>query len=400
MKEDRIILNMKTRNTIQNLPVEGKTVLVRCDLNVPIHDGKITDETRIQASLETIRHLLNRSATVVLCSHLGRPKGSSKPEFSLKPIAERLRSHLNYPVFFAGDCIGSEVNQLINAHRSETAVILLENLRFHTGEEANDPGFCKNLAESCDFFINDAFGTAHRAHASTFGVAELLPSAPGFLLEKEIHFLGGVLGQPERPLITILGGSKVSSKLSVLNNLLEISDKVLLGGGMIFTFLQALGHGIGNSLFEDSFVRQAREILELYPDKLVLPQDVVIATEVSDAVPYKTVPVEEIPEGYMGLDIGGETLQTFQTHLSTAKTILWNGPMGVFEIEAFAKGTRKVCEVLAELDDVLTIVGGGDSVAAVNQMGFQSKMSHISTGGGASLEFLEGKELPGVKALL
>jgi 3-phosphoglycerate kinase len=391
---------MKTRNTIQDLSVEGKTVLVRADLNVPLHEGKITDETRIQASLETLRYLLNRSATVVLCSHLGRPKGEPKPEFSLEPVANRLKELLNYPVVFAEDCIGSNVENLINPHRSKASVILLENLRFHSEEENNDPAFAKKLAKNADFYVNDAFGTAHRAHASTVGVAKLLPSAPGFLLKKEIHFLGGVLGQPERPLITILGGSKVSSKLSVLNNLLEISDKVLLGGGMIFTFLQALGHEIGKSLFEESFVRQARNILELYPDKLVLPQDVVIAKEISQSASVKIVPVEEIPNDYLGLDIGGETLQTFESHLSSARTILWNGPMGVFEIEAFAKGTRRICEVLAGLEDALTIVGGGDSVAAVNQMGFQSKMNHISTGGGASLEFLEGKELPGVKALL
>jgi phosphoglycerate kinase len=390
---------METRHNITTLPLDGKTVFLRADLNVPLKGDQISDETRITASLPTLQHLLNRGCLVLLASHLGRPKGMVKPEFSLEPVAKRLAELLEAPVHFTPDCIGAKVTEAVNSMKGKPGVILLENLRFHPGEEKNSVEFALKLAGNAQFYINDAFGTAHRAHASTFEIANLLPSAPGFLLESEIEHLGKVLTNPERPLVTLLGGSKVSSKLTVLNNLLEISDKVLLGGGMIFSFYKAQGLEIGNSLHEEGFLSQAQSLLEMYPDKLVLPVDVLTVPEISEDAPIQKVSVDQIPAGQMGVDIGKKTMDLFQTHIKGARTILWNGPMGIFEMEPFSHGTRIVCETLANLKDCTTIVGGGDSVAAVTQMGYADKMSHISTGGGASLEFLEGKELPGITVL-
>jgi len=390
---------METQNQIANLELDGKIVFLRSDLNVPLKGSEISDETRITASLRTIRHLLDRNCQILLASHLGRPKGERKPEFSLAPVAARLGELLDEKVVFCPDCIGEEVGSALNSLEGQKGVVLLENLRFYPGEEKNDSQFAQELAAPADFYINDAFGTAHRAHASTFELANILPSAPGFLLQSEIEHLSMVLQSPQRPLVTILGGSKVSSKLTVLNNLLEVSDKVLLGGGMIFTFYKARGLEIGNSLFEEGFLSQAKSLMEMYPDKLVLPVDVLTVPEISEAAKVTKAGVEEIGEGQMGVDIGEKSLSIFMTHIRGAKTVLWNGPMGIFEMEPFAGGTRAVCEALAQQKDCTTIVGGGDSVAAVTQMGFAKEMTHISTGGGASLEFLEGKELPGIAAL-
>jgi phosphoglycerate kinase len=391
---------MKPKNRMQDLALNDKVVFVRADLNVPLKEGKISDDTRIKATLPTVEYLLSKNCTILLASHLGRPKGKPNPEFSLQPVADRLKEYLKVPVFFAKDCIGNAVGKLVSENQHQSCVILLENLRFYKEEEGNDVEFAKKLAEYADFYINDAFGTAHRAHASTYQVATLLPSAPGFLLEKEIAYLGGVVSNPKKPLITILGGSKVSTKLSVLKNLLEKSDKVLVGGGMIFTFFKAMGHQIGSSLCEDDFVSEAKSLIADYTDKLILPTDVVVVKEIKAGAEKCTVNINEIPADGIGVDIGEKSIANFAEILKTAATIVWNGPMGIFEIADFAQGTRAVCETIAGLENVISVVGGGDSVAAVNQMGYASRVSHISTGGGASLEFLEGKELPGVQILL
>tara|TARA_Y100000589_G_scaffold66206_1_gene57803 strand:+ start:101 stop:1273 length:1173 start_codon:yes stop_codon:yes gene_type:complete len=389
---------MKTKNTLQSLPMDNSTVFLRADLNVPLDGSDIRDQTRILASLPTINHLLNRGCLVVLASHLGRPKGKVNPQMSLLPVADKLNELIEFPVYFAPDCIGNSVTELIGKHKGKSAVIVLENLRFYKGETDNDSEFSKQLAKHASFYVNDAFGTAHRAHASTYGVPQLLPGAPGLLLQKEIEYLGGIFEKPTRPLVTVLGGSKVSTKLTVLKSLLEISDKVLLGGGMIFTFYKAMGLNIGKSLCEDDFIDQAINLLRDYSDKLILPEDVRVCSEINEDSKTKVVAKSNIPQDLLGVDIGPETESRYRAILGESKTVLWNGPMGIFEIEAFSNGTRVVCETLAELD-ANTIVGGGDSVAAVTQMGYEMKMSHISTGGGASLEFLEGKELPGVAAL-
>ena len=389
---------MKTKNTLQSLPMDNSTVFLRADLNVPLDGSDIRDQTRILASLPTINHLLKRGCLVILASHLGRPKGKPNPQMSLLPVADKLNELIEFPVYFASDCIGKSVTELIEKHKGKSAVIVLENLRFYKGETDNDSEFSKQLAKHASFYVNDAFGTAHRAHASTYGVPQLLPSAPGLLLQKEIEYLGGIFERPTRPLVTVLGGSKVSTKLTVLKSLLEISDKVLLGGGMIFTFYKAMGLNIGKSLCEDDFIDQANKLLRDYSDKLILPEDVRVCGEIKEDSKTKVVAKSNIPQDLLGVDIGPETESRYRAILGESKTVLWNGPMGIFEIEAFSNGTRAVCETLAGLDGN-TIVGGGDSVAAVTQMGYEMKMSHISTGGGASLEFLEGKELPGVTAL-
>ncbi len=389
---------MKTRNTLQTLSLQNKTVLVRSDLNVPLDGTNITDETRIQASLPTIQYLIEQKATVLLASHLGRPKGKNNPEFSLKPVAIRLQKLLSCPVIFVEDCIGEAVTEALSKVQ-EPSVLLLENVRFYKEEETNNSEFAKKLATPADFYINDAFGTAHRAHASTEAVAHLLPSAPGFLLEKEIEYLGSIFSNPKRPLITVIGGSKVSSKLTVLKTLLEKSDKVLVGGGMAFTFFKAQGHEIGKSLCEEDFLEEARSLLNTYQDKLVLPVDIRLAAEFKGGIPITIAKIDSLPADQMGLDIGPATEELYISHLKSAQTVLWNGPMGVFEIEEFAQGTMKLAQEMAGLK-ADTIVGGGDSVAAVTQMGLADQMSHVSTGGGASLEFLEGKTLPGVAALL
>ncbi|PCJ19307.1 MAG: phosphoglycerate kinase [Candidatus Cloacimonadota bacterium] len=389
---------MKTKNSLKTLQLDNTTVFVRADLNVPLNNQIIGDETRIIKSIPTLQYLLNKNCTVLLSSHLGRPKGKVVSDLSLQAIATRLNKLIDEPVYFVNDCIGQSVDDMIAKHKNERCIILLENLRFHKEETDNNLDFAKKLSKHAQFYINDAFGTAHRAHASTYQIATLLPSAPGLLLEKEIEYLGGVLTAPDKPLITLLGGSKVSSKLTVLKSLLQKSDKVLLGGGMIFTFYKAQGYDIGKSLCEDDFIDNAKAILKEFPDKLILPSDVRVTTEIKKGSGTKNVAVDSIPSDAMGVDIGEETEKQYSEILKSAKTVLWNGPMGIFEIADYASGTRIVCETMANLD-AKTIVGGGDSVAAATQMGFDHKMSHISTGGGASLEFLEGKVLPGIEAL-
>jgi len=382
---------------LKDIDLKGKRVLIRVDYNVPMLEGRVQNDFRIRSSIPTIKHCLNNGASVVLMSHLGRPGGQFNDDLSLDPIAFDIEDLLDIDVHFSKDCVSKESIELSHSLKPGE-VHLLENLRFHDTETTNDDVFSLLLAQHGDVYINDAFGTAHRAHASTFGVAQLLPSAPGLLLQKEIQYLGGIFEAPQRPLVTILGGSKVSTKLTVLKSLLETSDKVLLGGGMIFTFYKAMGLNIGKSLCEDDFIEQANQLLQGYADKLILPEDIRVCNEIKEGAEVKVVAKDNIPQDLLGVDIGPQTETNYQNILSDSKTVLWNGPMGIFEIEVFANGTRAICEALAELD-ANTIVGGGDSVAAVTQMGYETKMSHISTGGGASLEFLEGKELPGVAAL-
>lgn len=389
---------MKTKNTLDTLELSNSVVFVRADLNVPLNNQVIGDETRILKSIPTLQFLLDKGCTVLLSSHLGRPKGKTVAELSLEPVAKRLNDLISEPVYFVNDCIGDSVDTIVAERKGEKCIILLENLRFYKEETDNDLDFAKKLSKHAQFYVNDAFGTAHRAHASTYQVATLLPGAPGLLLEKEIEYLGGVLSSPDKPLITLLGGSKVSSKLTVLKSLLEKSDKVLLGGGMIFTFYKAQGLDIGKSLCEDDFLENAKSIMAEFPDKLVLPSDVRVTSEIKEGSGTDIVSINNIPQGTMGVDIGSETEKQYSDLLKSAKTVLWNGPMGIFEIADYASGTKIVCETMAELNSK-TIVGGGDSVAAVTQMGFDDKMDHISTGGGASLEFLEGKTLPGIEAL-
>lgn len=389
------------KKTIEDIDVEGKKVLVRVDFNVPLDEkGNITDDTRIRAALPTINYLIERGAIVILVSHLGRPKGKVQERLRMDPIAQRLAELLDKEVIKTDDCIGDEPKQAIEDMR-EGDVLLLENVRFYPGEEANDPEFSKQLAELADVYVNDAFGTAHRAHASTVGVAEFLPAVSGFLMKKELEYLGKALENPERPFVSILGGAKVSDKIGVIKNLLTKVNYLLIGGGMAFTFLKAKGLEIGRSLLEEDKLSLAGELIKEAEDKgvkLLLPVDVVVAPELKPDAPYKRVKVEEIPPDWMGVDIGKETVKEFSNIIKQAKTVVWNGPMGVFEMEPFAAGTKGIASALAE-SGAVTIIGGGDSAAAVEQLGYADKMTHISTGGGASLEFLEGRELPGVKAL-
>ncbi|URE10805.1 Phosphoglycerate kinase [Musa troglodytarum] len=384
--------------------LKGRKVFVRADLNVPLDENRnITDDTRIRAAVPTIKHLISNGAKVILSSHLGRPKGVT-PKFSLNPIVPRLSELLGIKVEKADDCIGPEVAKLVNA-LPEGGVLLLENVRFYKEEEKNDPEFAKKLAALADLYVNDAFGTAHRAHASTEGVTKFLkPSVAGFLLQKELDYLVGAVSTPKRPFAAIVGGSKVSSKIGVIESLLEKCDILLLGGGMIFTFYKAQGFSVGSSLVENDKLELASSLLAKAKAKgvsLLLPTDVVIADKFAADAASKVVPASEIPDGWMGLDIGPDSVKTFSDALDTTKTIIWNGPMGVFEFDKFAVGTESIAKKLAELSGkgVTTIIGGGDSVAAVEKVGVADAMSHISTGGGASLELLEGKELPGVVAL-
>jgi phosphoglycerate kinase len=386
------------KRTVRDIEVTGKRVLVRVDFNVPLAEGKVTDDTRIRAALPTINYLLEHGAKVVLMSHLGRPKGKVVDELRLDPVADRLAELLGRPVRKLDDCVGSEVEAAI-AKMQPGEVILLENVRFHPEDESNDPGFAKRLASLGDIFVNDAFGAAHRAHASTVGVAQHLPSVAGFLMEKELTFLGQALAAPERPFVAILGGAKISDKIGVIENLLTKVDGLLIGGGMANTFLKAQGYEVGQSLVEDESLNVAREILEKAGEKLALPVDVVIADRFDAEADSKVVPVGQVPEDWRILDIGPGTVELFRRKLAGARTVVWNGPMGVFEFPRFAAGTEAIARILAE-SGATTIIGGGDSVAAVEQAGLADKMTHISTGGGASLEFLEGKELPGVAALL
>ena len=392
-----------SKKTIRDIDVSGKKVLVRCDFNVPqdAETGAITDNRRIKGALPTIQYLIDNNAKVILCSHLGRPKGEVNPKYSLKVVADELTKLLGKEVKLANDIIGESAKTL-TSNMNNGDVVLLENIRFDAREEKNDREFSKELASLAEIYVNDAFGTAHRAHSSTAGVAEFLPAVSGFLIEKEIKFLGEALENPERPFIAILGGAKVSDKIAVIENLIEKVDKLLIGGGMAYTFLKAQGHQIGKSICEEDKLDLARELLAKAESKgveIVLPTDSHVATDYSNDVEDKFVESLDIPEEWEGLDIGPETIEQFKSILKDAKTVMWNGPLGVCEFSKFAVGTREIAKTLGGLNAV-TIIGGGDSAAAIEQMGLADKMTHISTGGGASLEFLEGKVLPGIDCLL
>ena len=395
---------MMNKKTIEDIEVKGKKVLVRCDFNVPLDENRnITDETRIIGALPTIKYLVDNGAKVILCSHMGKPKGEPKPEFSLAPVAKSLSEKLGKDIVFAADdeVVGENAKKAVAA-MSDGDVVLLENTRYRAEETKNIETFSKELASLAEIFVNDAFGTAHRAHCSTVGVTDYIDTAvAGYLIQKEIEFLGNAVNNPARPCVAILGGSKVSSKISVINNLLEKVDKLIIGGGMAYTFMKAKGYEIGDSLLEADYIDFANEMMQKAKDKgveLLIPVDTVVSQEFSNDAPFKTVASNTIEPGWQGLDIGEKTVELYKDALKDAKTVVWNGPMGVFEMSNFAKGTDAIAQMLAELD-AITVIGGGDSVAAVNQAGLGDKMSHISTGGGASLEFLEGKELPGIVAL-
>ena len=397
-----------SKKTVANLSaadVSGKRVLVRADFNVPLDDqGNITDDTRIRAALPTIQDLTGKGAKVILCSHFGRPKGEVKESMRLTPVAKRLSELLGQTVVKCDDCIGDEVAQAVNGLENGQ-VALLENVRFYAGEEKNDPEFAKQLAANADLYVNDAFGTAHRAHASTEGVTHhLKPSVAGYLIEKELQYLQSAIENPQRPLAAIVGGSKVSSKIGVIETLLEKVDKLLIGGGMIFTFYKARGLNVGKSLVEEDKLELAKALEAKAKERgvdLLLPTDVVVADNFAADANAQTVSIDNIPDGWMGLDIGPDSIKVFPEALGQCKSVIWNGPMGVFEFDKFAQGTEAIAHTLAGLTQqgVTTIIGGGDSVAAVEKVGVASQMSHISTGGGASLELLEGKELPGIAAL-
>ena len=385
------------KKTIRDVNVRGKRVLVRVDFNVPLKEGTITDDTRIRAALPTINYLLEKGAALILCSHLGRPKGKVVPELKMDPVAARLSELLGRPVQKMDACTGTEVEKAAEEMQPGD-VILLENTRFNPEEKENDPGFAKQVAGLADIFVNDAFGAAHRAHATTVGVADYLPAVAGFLMEKELEFLGKATSDPEHPYVAILGGAKISDKIGVIESLLSKCDRLLIGGGMANTFFKAMGFEIGDSLVEEEAVPTAKTLLEKAGSQLVLPVDAVVADAYDNEAKTKVVAPNEVTPGWRILDIGPKTVQTFESALGGAKTVVWNGPMGVFEMPNFAKGTFAVAETLAKLD-ATTIIGGGDSAAAIKQAGLTDKMSHVSTGGGASLEFLEGKTLPGVAAL-
>jgi phosphoglycerate kinase len=402
------LVELEAKKSIEDLAdgdLKGKKVLVRCDVNVPLDGKTITDDTRIRMSIPTIQYLKEKGAIVTVCSHLGRPKDGPEDKFSLGPCAERMGELLGQKVTLAPDCIGEEVKKIVDA-AEEGDVIMLENTRFYKEEEKNEPGFVEKLAAPFDLYVNDAFGTAHRAHASTEGVTKFLqPSVSGFLLAKELEYLDGAVTSGKKPMAAIVGGSKVSSKITVLEALLDKCDKVIIGGGMVFTFLKAKGLGVGDSLVEDDYVQTAKDVMakaEKLGKEILLPIDIVIADKFSKDANTKVVPVDEIPDGWMGLDNGPKTTESQREALSDCKTIIMNGPMGVFEFEKFNKGTFGIVDILADLSKdkgAITIIGGGDSVAATEQSGRAGDMSHISTGGGASLELLEGKVLPGVAAL-
>ena len=392
---------MLNKKSVDDINVKGKRVLVRCDFNVPLQEGRITDENRLVAALPTIKKLVSDGGKVILCSHLGKPKGEPKPELSLAPVAVRLAELLGQEVKFAKDdtVVGENAKAAVAAMQ-DGDVILLENTRYRVEETKNGEAFSKELASLCDVFVNDAFGTAHRAHCSNVGVTQFVDTAVvGYLMQKEIEFLGNAVNNPKRPFVAILGGSKVSSKISVIENLLDKVDTLIIGGGMAYTFLKAIGKETGKSLLEPDYLDYAKKMLDKAAEKnvkMLIPVDNVVAAEFSNDAPFKTVG-QDIEEGYLGLDIGEETSKLYADAIKDAKTVVWNGPMGVFEMSNFAKGTIAIAKALSEID-ATTIIGGGDSAAAVNILGFGDKMTHISTGGGASLEFLEGKELPGVAA--
>jgi phosphoglycerate kinase len=385
------------KRSVRDLDLGDKRVLVRVDFNVPVKDGEVTDDTRIRRALPTIRYLLREGARPLLISHLGRPKGEPDQKYAMDPVATRLEELLGEPVVKLDAAVGPEVVEALDDWDGR-GVVLLENSRFYPGETKNDPGFADQLAALADFYVDDAFGAAHRAHATTVGVAERLPAAAGLLMEEEIDYLDKVLEDPERPFVAILGGAKVSDKLGVIESLLGIADSLLIGGAMGFTFFEALGYEIGDSLVEDDYLEEAKRLMEEAGERLVLPVDVVVADAMEEGAESETVAAGGIPPGKMGLDIGPETVDLFEGHISGASTIFWNGPMGVFEIDDFAKGTEGVARAVAE-SGATSVVGGGDSVAAVNKLGLGGRMSHISTGGGASLEYVEGKDLPGIAVL-
>ena len=395
---------MLNKKSVEDIQVKGKRVLVRCDFNVPLDENRnITDETRIDGALPTIQYLMQNEARVILCSHMGKPKGEPKPELSLAPVAKKLSEKLGKDVVFAADdnVVGENAKKAVAAMQ-DGDVVLLENTRYRAEETKNVDEFSKELASLADIFVNDAFGTAHRAHCSNVGVTKYLDTAvAGYLIQKEIEFLGNAVNNPNRPFVAILGGSKVSSKISVINNLLEKVDTLIIGGGMAYTFMKANDENVGDSLLEADYIDYAKEMMEKAEKKgvkLLIPVDTVVAKEFSNDAEYKTVARGGIESGWQGLDIGEKTIALYKDAIKDAKTVVWNGPMGVFEMPNFAKGTNAIAQALAEIDAV-TVIGGGDSVAAVNQAGLGDKMTHISTGGGASLEFLEGKELPGIVAL-
>ena len=391
---------MFDKKTVEDIDVSGKKVLVRCDFNVPMIDGEITDEKRIVASLPTVRYLLSNGAAVILCSHLGRPKNGPEEKYSMKPVAESLSRLLGRPVALAADVVGDDA-QAKAAALQPGEVMLLENVRFEKGETKNDPELSRKFAALADIFVNDAFGSAHRAHCSTAGVAEHLPAVSGYLISKGLSVMGKALNDPARPFVAILGGAKVSDKIGVIESLLDKADSILIGGGMAYTFFAAQGMSIGNSICENEKIEIAAGLLEKAKQKgvaLLLPEDNIVADSFSAQADTKTVASSAIPDGWMGMDIGPRTRMLFAKTILAAKTVVWNGPMGVFEMAPFAEGTRAVAQAMAE-SNAVTIIGGGDSAAAAAQLGFEDKMTHISTGGGASLEFLEGLELPGIACL-
>lgn len=393
-------MNVLNKKSVEDIDVKGKKVLVRCDFNVKMENGVITSDKRIVASLPTINYLLDNGAKLILCSHLGRPKGEFKPEFSLAPVAARLGELLGKEVKMAKDVVG-ESAQALAADLKEGEVLLLENVRFHAEETKNDPAFSKALASLAEIYVNDAFGSAHRAHSSTTGVADYLPAVGGYLIRKELEYIGGALENPKRPLVAILGGAKVSDKIGVITNLMEKVDTLIVGGGMAYTFFAAQGHSVGTSICEEDKIEMAKEMMETAKAKgvnFLIPVDNRVGLEYKEDTENKIVDSDDIPDGWMGLDIGPKTEALFAEAVKDAGTVIWNGPMGVSEWKNFASGTIAVATAIAE-SGAISIVGGGDSAAAVQKLGFADKMSHISTGGGASLEFLEGKDLPGVVAL-
>ena len=391
------------KKTVRDIDLKGKKVLVRCDFNVPLDENfNITDNRRIVGALPTIKYLLDNDCKVILCSHLGRPKGQVKKEFSLAPVAKELSRLLGKEVKLADDIIGESAKTL-TANMKNGEIVLLENVRFDAREEANDPEFAKELASLAEVYVNDAFGTAHRAHSSTAGVAAYLPAVSGFLMEKEINFLGTALENPERPFVAILGGKKVSDKIGVIDSLLEKVDTLMIGGGMAYTFFKSMGYNVGNSICELDKLDLAKELMEKAKAKgvkLMLPIDTRVGKEFKEDTESKVVPYTQIPDGWEGFDIGTETIKMYEEELKKAKTVIWNGPVGLFEFDQFAVGTNSLAKCLGSLEGVTTIIGGGDSAAAIEKLGIGDKFTHISTGGGASLEFLEGKKLPGVECLL
>jgi len=389
---------MFNKKSVKDIDVKGKRVLVRVDFNVPIKEGVVKDDTRIRAALPTIQYLIEQGAALILCSHLGRPKDEPDPAYSMKPVAEYLGKLLGKPVAFAEDCIGPAAESAAAALKAGD-VLVLENTRFHAGESKNDPAMAKQLAALADVYVNDAFGSAHRAHASTEGVAKFLPAVAGFLLEKEIQYLDQAVENPKRPFVAILGGAKVSDKIGVIKNLLSKADTVLIGGGMANTFFKAQGYPVADSLVEDEALDTARELVGLGGSKLRLPVDVVIADKFEDSAASQVIDVGPVPDGWRILDVGPQTVASFSKVIAEAGTVVWNGPMGVFEMPNFAKGTFAIAKAVAE-SSAISIIGGGDSAAAIAQSGLADKISHISTGGGASLEMLEGIPLPGLAALL